>query len=462
MWGYPDFVGDTPAFTSLSTPDSSYVKETFYLAAFAQDTVLIRFQFASDASITQPGWYVDDVAVEESPEADVAPTDIVEPAILTSMGPLEVMAEIVNFGSAIQTFDVKLEVDTSGGSGGNEFTDVKSVGNLAATDTTLVTFSVWTPGQAGHYDFRVITQLLGDADPLNDTLFAQIFILGIVNLPYSEDLEDSAGGFFATGSWEWGEPTSGPGSAYSGAMLWATDLDTNYSNHAQDFVYLPAVDLTGLAEVPFLSFYHHYDMEEDYDGGVVQVSTDGGWTFATLAPIGGYPGAINLGEDSAYTGLSTPDSSYAKAAFNLNSYVGDTVIFRLQFVSDRYATFPGWYVDDINLTTILPYPCGDCNGDGWIGPGDIVYLINYLFRDEPPPEPTCIGDVNCDGVASAGDVVYLIGYLFRSGPPPCPECCFLKAGTEKPTGQKIEKDSGKIRKVPQKPPQAPGDLKQTR
>jgi hypothetical protein len=61
---------------------------------------------------------------------------------------------------------------------------------------------------------------------------------------------------------------------------------------------------------------------------------------------------------------------------------------------------------------------GDANSDGAIGAGDIVYLLNYLFRADDPPCPMESGDANCSGVVDAGDIVYLISYLFRGGPPP--------------------------------------------
>ncbi|MFH1335586.1 MAG: dockerin type I domain-containing protein [Candidatus Zixiibacteriota bacterium] len=63
--------------------------------------------------------------------------------------------------------------------------------------------------------------------------------------------------------------------------------------------------------------------------------------------------------------------------------------------------------------------CGDVNADGVKNVGDIVYLINYLFKDGPSPNPLGIGDVNLDGVVNVGDVVYLVNYLFKNGPPPC-------------------------------------------
>ncbi len=61
---------------------------------------------------------------------------------------------------------------------------------------------------------------------------------------------------------------------------------------------------------------------------------------------------------------------------------------------------------------------GDPNNDGLIDIGDVVYLINYLFKSGPVPNPLLAGDANCDSVVDIGDVVYLINYLFKSGPAP--------------------------------------------
>ena len=70
----------------------------------------------------------------------------------------------------------------------------------------------------------------------------------------------------------------------------------------------------------------------------------------------------------------------------------------------------------------VSYPdTGDCNADCTIDIGDLVYLIEYLFRDGDPPTPIGIGDANCDGVVDLGDLVHLVGYLYRGADPPgCP------------------------------------------
>jgi hypothetical protein len=64
------------------------------------------------------------------------------------------------------------------------------------------------------------------------------------------------------------------------------------------------------------------------------------------------------------------------------------------------------------------YVRGDANRDSLIDVGDVIYLINYLFRGGFPPLPYFSGDANHDTEVNTGDVVYLINYLFRGGPSP--------------------------------------------
>jgi hypothetical protein len=67
----------------------------------------------------------------------------------------------------------------------------------------------------------------------------------------------------------------------------------------------------------------------------------------------------------------------------------------------------------------VTYPeVGDLNADGLINAGDMVYLINYLYRNGPYPPALEVGDVNCDEYVNSADIVFLIGYLFRHGPEP--------------------------------------------
>jgi len=61
---------------------------------------------------------------------------------------------------------------------------------------------------------------------------------------------------------------------------------------------------------------------------------------------------------------------------------------------------------------------GDANGDKQITVTDAIYLINYLFKGGPAPDPLEAGDADCSGAVNVNDVIYLINYLFKGGPVP--------------------------------------------
>lgn len=88
------------------------------------------------------------------------------------------------------------------------------------------------------------------------------------------------------------------------------------------------------------------------------------------------------------------------------------------FDFDGNPRISGEYVD-MGVYEYVIFIRGDANGDGTINSADIVYLINYLFKRGPAPDPLWVGDVNCDELINSADVVYLINYLFKGGPPPC-------------------------------------------
>jgi predicted house-cleaning NTP pyrophosphatase (Maf/HAM1 superfamily) len=62
---------------------------------------------------------------------------------------------------------------------------------------------------------------------------------------------------------------------------------------------------------------------------------------------------------------------------------------------------------------------GDANKDKKVTVSDIVFLVSYLFKHGPAPNPIQSGDANCDGKVTVGDIVYLVSYLFKHGAVPC-------------------------------------------
>ncbi len=76
------------------------------------------------------------------------------------------------------------------------------------------------------------------------------------------------------------------------------------------------------------------------------------------------------------------------------------------------------YAKLLDLDKIGFYYRGDMVLDGIIDTGDVVYLINYLFKNGWGILPQETGDANADGNVSISDVIYLINYLFKGGPEP--------------------------------------------
>lgn len=67
------------------------------------------------------------------------------------------------------------------------------------------------------------------------------------------------------------------------------------------------------------------------------------------------------------------------------------------------------------------YICGDADGSEAINLLDVTYLINYLYKGGPAPDPIEAGDADGSSAINILDVTYLIRYLYKGGPEPvCP------------------------------------------
>jgi len=218
-------------------------------------------------------------------------------------------------------------------------------------DTTL--FSVYldpTRFESGdlvtiHFEIRDVNGHL--------TFDSTRFIVGTPEIVILYDFESGNGGFSRTNDWEWGIPTSGPEQAHSGEKLWATKLAGSYTNNTRSVLSMPSFVVPTEGIMPRLSFYHWYscEMPDDdvYDGGNVQISTDGGSSWTVLSPLNGYDGVAysyntHVGGDSVFTGSS---NGWRYEVFDLAGMEGSTVEIRFVFGADPYVRAPGWYIDDI-------------------------------------------------------------------------------------------------------------------
>jgi len=119
-----------------------------------------------------------------------------------------------------------------------------------------------------------------------------------------------------------------------------------------------------------------------------------------------------------YNGLFGLVRSRGADGLNLHSPVSMLGEFGEAFTSTQYQKISriGYYLEP-------PHICGDAGGDQVVNIGDAVYLINYIFKGGPAPDPLCVGDAGGDGAVNIGDAVYLINYIFKGGPGPVEDCC---------------------------------------
>ena len=76
----------------------------------------------------------------------------------------------------------------------------------------------------------------------------------------------------------------------------------------------------------------------------------------------------------------------------------------------------------ITVAKSVGYKIGDPTMNGVIDLGDVVFLIDYVYKGGSAPDPFSSGDVTCDAQITLEDIVFLINYLYKNGPPPPSSC----------------------------------------
>jgi uncharacterized repeat protein (TIGR01451 family) len=102
-----------------------------------------------------------------------------------------------------------------------------------------------------------------------------------------------------------------------------------------------------------LSFWHYYDLEIGYDGGVIEISTDNGATWEDLGDLileNGYTFQLDEYSSNPLAGrLAFSDYTYdwIQTRVNLHPYAGQAVQIRFRLGTDEIYGYYGWHIDDI-------------------------------------------------------------------------------------------------------------------
>src|SRR5262249_10228386 len=127
--------------------------------------------------------------------------------------------------------------------------------------------------------------------------------------------------------------------------------------------------VVGSVDPLVVTLSHRYSFEfdptTDWDGGVIEVSTDGGatWQDASASTTPGYTGTITdqagnpLANRDAFTAQNAawPDAEPLTLDFG-TAFAGQTIKLRFRIGSDPATSAFGWEIDDIDVQGITNHP----------------------------------------------------------------------------------------------------------
>ena len=323
---------------------------------------------------------IDDVSLDLPPANEIGITDILRPGSgcgLTATDSVEI--EITNFGGVSQTnFMVSYSVN---GAAAVVETVTATLGTQSSMNYTFQTPVNLSAG--GAYNITVSTLLAMDTDPSNDVDSVSLNSYFSVNtFPYSNSFETGTD-WLSSGdaNWELGTPAGLViDTASDGTQAWVTDLDAVYADGANSFLMSPCFDFTNVPN-PFIVMDIWYDIESQWDGALLQATTDGGATWTVIGDnttgTNWYNDTSRVAVDNGYSTQGdswTGDGSlsgingtmgWVTASHELAAYGGlSSVQLRVVFASDGNTNGDGMGIDNVMLLdSVTPpyYPVGTIN-----------------------------------------------------------------------------------------------------
>ncbi len=158
--------------------------------------------------------------------------------------------------------------------------------------------------------------------------------------------------------------------SYTLPSCYTDSKDGNYVNNSTNTMTLTdPIDLTDITG-PYLEFWSKWDIEGNWDYGTVQISTDGGSTWAYLEGNYTNPGTGSFQPNGSpiYDGTQ---SNWIKEEIDLSGYTGQQIKLRFKLVTDGGVTKDGWYLDDIKVYYYAPVPVELTSFTAEVGNGNV-------------------------------------------------------------------------------------------
>lgn|GEM_PF-566872 len=141
--------------------------------------------------------------------------------------------------------------------------------------------------------------------------------------------------------------------AGGGGQSW---LGPDPGSNAAD-LWLQTASSLGIVSGATLKFWHDYDIESTYDGGVVEISSDGGATWSDLGSAmtsNGYNETLVSGTSNPLAGrqaFSGSSAGYQQTSVDLSAWAGGQVLLRWRVGTDSSVGATGWYVDNVEISS---------------------------------------------------------------------------------------------------------------
>lgn len=144
------------------------------------------------------------------------------------------------------------------------------------------------------------------------------------------------------------------------------------------------------------------------------------WSFTTGSYVCADSDGDGYGDPGSPGNLCSDDN--CPTVFNLSQ--ADTDADGLGDACDNCPEVPNPGQEDSDLDGVgdaCDFVCGDANGNGTVNILDATYIIAYLYKSGPAPDPLESADVNGSGGINILDATFIISYLFKGGADPhCP------------------------------------------
>ncbi|APV43492.1 Immune inhibitor A peptidase M6 [Dehalogenimonas formicexedens] len=105
-----------------------------------------------------------------------------------------------------------------------------------------------------------------------------------------------------------------------------------------------------------LTFDTIWDIEDYWDFGFVQVSTDGGYTWTSLAnayTTSDHDPSAHPTVVANLPGLTSYVTDPVTMSFDLSAYAGQNILIAFRYVTDWATTYSGWYIDNVYVDDTL-------------------------------------------------------------------------------------------------------------